>query len=137
MLNLDKMHAGDEVKIDEVIELLRDCYITKHAIQRMTQRGDLVVYNVDNHKINWRDTFINIKFAIRNSLVSYVNIDIDGNKSINCCIDEYNYFVFAPSQDGGWCMVTYKEPSHNKINVFEKQKMAMNGFAYYYHDKVK
>lgn len=134
MINLDKLKVGEEISIDDMLDMVRGkIYITKHALERMEQRGDLVVR--DERGVNWRELFKNIRNAISNSLISYVNIDEFGVKSINCCIDEYNYFVFGLSNSGQWTMITYKEPSHNKINVFEKQKMAINGVVYYNHDK--
>lgn len=134
MLKVDDLKVGEEVSPQEIIDILRKCYLTKHALQRMEERGEWVVRGEDG-RINFKELFIRLKETIKNSLICYVNIDDKGNKSINVCIDEYNYFVFAPKEDGQWCMITFKEPSHNKINVFEKQKMARDGVVYYYHDK--
>ena len=134
MLNLDDLHAGDTVDNLDVLELCKDCFLTRHAITRMSQRSGLTKYRSDG-KLNYKETWDNIRARVRRAVISYVNVDVEGKKSINCCIDEFNYFVFAPSENGGWVMITYKEPSHNKINVYDKQQMAKNGVAYYYHDK--
>lgn len=101
-------YRGEELTESELDEIASNFYISNHAYERLSQRG-----NVD------------IRQLLKKPLVAYFNTD----GSVNVAKDEYNYLVFDfDTKHNNWCLVTWKEESWYGKTVFEKQAMAKNGY---------
>lgn len=101
-------YRGEELTPAELQEIADNFYISKHAKERLRERG-----------------YVNIRDLVLNPLVAYFNTD----GSINVAQDEYNYLVFVWSErHQNFTLVTWKEESWYGKTVFDKQKMAKNGY---------
>lgn len=100
-------YRGEEVPKED-LEYIADNYIlTRHA----------------NEMICKRHEGIDIVESIKHPMIAYFNTD----GSINCAVNEDEYFVIA-TDVFPFRIVTFKEKSWYGKNVFEKRKMAMDGF---------
>lgn len=98
--------------------------ISKHALEQLNKRSDVVVYNEDG-SVNYPDTKVNINKDLDNNVLAYYNTD----GSVNIAINKWNYYVFAYNNDtGNWTLITYKEESWYGKTIFEKRQMAIDGF---------
>lgn len=103
--------------------IIRDYFISKHAMERLKQRSQFVV-RFNCGEINYKETKENINNALKNNVLMYFNTD----GSVNIAINEYEYFVFVYDfHHKDWELITFKEKSHNSITIFEKQQMAIRG----------
>ena len=120
---LKKLH-GQDISVSLYKEIRGNYFLSKHAQEQLEKRSDLLVKYEDG-KINFGATKRNINAAMDNAVLAYYNTD----GSVNIALDDYNYFVFAWNPDrGSWTMITYKEMSWYSITIWEKQKMALDGF---------
>lgn len=104
-----KLNRGENLIKTELQEIANNYYITPHAIQRMSERG------LDKRSI---------KDIILNPLVAYFNTD----GSINIAKDEFHYLVIKYNgYFKNYQIITYKEPSLNGKNIFQKQELATKG----------
>lgn len=118
-----KLH-GQDIGSKIFNEIKSNYMISRHAQEQLQSRSDLLVL-FDDGRINFGATKKNINAAMDDSILAYFNTD----GSVNIALTEYYYFVFAYNEErGNWTMVTYKETSWYGINIFEKQKMALDGF---------
>lgn len=106
-------------------------------MKRQLNRGQLVSqkrlqeiaenYNVRQHtleRIAERHPNLDIKSTILNPVLAYYNTD----GSINIALNEWEYLVVV-RENHKYQIITFKEKSHNNINIFEKRKMAQDGYA--------
>lgn len=101
-------HNGELLTKNELQEIANNCYLTKHAKERIKERKN----------------YINIKKAIQNSFFAYYNTD----GSINVAINPYEYFViYYNNLYHNYVIVTFKAKSLNHINIFVKRSLALNG----------
>lgn len=105
-----KKNRGEVLTQSELLEIASNFIISRHAKDRLLERSDF-------------DTVEKIKEKILNPYVAYFNTD----GSINIAVDKYNYFVVVERNDGGFLIVTYKEPSLNGIDILTKQSLAKKG----------
>lgn len=121
--------GGREVDDRTLNYILNHYYLCYHSVKRLDERRNLVARFPNGHLDKW-STIKNINLDIRkNLLIAYFNTD----GSVNVAIDEYNYYVFTPQDDieerkGMWALLTFKEKSHNNINIWEKRELAMTGY---------
>ena len=76
-------------------------------------------------QIEKRKADIDIKSIILNPLLAYYNTD----GSMNIALNEYEYLVVKKHKDNTYIIITFKEKSHNNINIFQKRKLAQQGYA--------
>lgn len=120
---LKKLH-GKDISTSLYKEIRGNYFLSRHAQEQLEKRSDLLV-KFEDGKINFGATKRNINAAMDNAVLAYINTD----GSVNIALDDYNYFVFAWNEDkGSWTMITYKEMSWYSITIWEKQKMALEGF---------
>lgn len=121
--NLKKYHGQKISK--ELFENIKSNYrISKHAQEQLEKRSDLLI-KYEGGSINFGATKAAINEAMNKNILAYINTD----GSVNVALDKYHYFVFAYNEDHkNWTMITYKEPSWYDKDIFEKQKMALDGF---------
>lgn len=101
-------YQGEELTKEELKELSENFHISKHAAERLRERGK-----------------IDIKNLVLHPLVAYFNTD----GSINVAQDQFNYLVFVWDQShNNFNLVTWKEMSWFGNTVFDKQQMAKNGY---------
>ena len=118
-----KLH-GQDIGSKIYNEIKSNYIISKHAQEQLSSRSDLLVL-FDDGRINFGATKRNINNAMDNCILAYFNTD----GSVNIALTKYYYFVFAWNEErGNWTMITYKETSWYGIDIFEKQKMALDGF---------
>ncbi len=117
---------GKEVEGKVIAHILKNFYFCNHAITRLEERTNLIVRD-KNGAFNKYLTKINIvNDIVRNKVLAYYNTD----GSVNIAIDEYNYYVFEYQEDRDkWLLHTFKEPSWNKITIFQKQELAIRGIS--------
>ena len=115
----------------ELRGILHNFSCTKHVIERLIERkNNLIVYN-NKGGIDFLYTKENIIDDIENNLIiAYYNTD----GSVNVAIDEFNYYVFETTRDNKffpyvWSLITFKEPSDNSINIYEKWGLAKENYA--------
>lgn len=116
---------GKRLTKKEVNQILKNFYLTTHSVKQLSNRRWEVIVWDSKGRIDLDLTKENVIEDIRKNLyIAYFDTD----KSVNVAIDDFNYYVFAPSLIGNkvkyWTLVTFKEPSVNGVNVFEKQKYA-------------
>ena len=129
-----KARHGQEVSLDFIkSNILSNLRLTKHSIQEMRNRTSFVDLVVDKDeyfedgtpKVNFGATIRNIRKAIDNYILAYINTD----GSINVALSDYDYFVFAYNEkEGLWNLVTFKEMSWYGNTIQEKHHMAIVGF---------
>lgn len=120
---LKNLH-GKDISTSLYKEIRGNYFLSRHAQEQLEKRSDLLV-KFEDGKINFGATKRNINAAMDNAVLAYINTD----GSVNIALDDYNYFVFAWNEDkGSWTMITYKEMSWYSITIWEKQKMALEGF---------
>ena len=114
----------------ELRVILHNFSCTKHVIERLIERkNNLIVYNNKNG-VDFLITKENIIEDIENNyILAYYNTD----GSVNVAIDEFNYYVVEPTRDSKffpyvWTLITFKEPSDNNINIYEKWGLAQNNY---------
>lgn len=102
-------NRGEELTKEEREEIANNFFISRHAIERLRERGK-----------------VDIRQLVLDPLVAYFNTD----GSVNVAQDEYNYLVFSYDDfHKNWKVVTWKEESWHGKTVFDKQRMAMNGYG--------
>ena len=99
-------YKGELLTKDELQEIAEDFVLSRHAEQRMAERFP----ELDIHK------------AILKPLLAYFNTD----GSVNIALNSFEYLVVATNSKP-FKVVTYKEKSHNNIDIFTKRTMAMQG----------
>ena len=119
-----KKYHGQTISNGLLKEIENNFFMSRHAQEQLSERSDFIV-KFDDGRINFGATKQNIKNAMDKNILAYFNTD----GSVNVALDEQHYFVFAwDDERDSWTMITYKEPSWFSINIFEKQKMALEGF---------
>jgi hypothetical protein len=88
----------------ELKEIAENFTLSRHASERIAERH----------------SDIDIRQSILNPVLAYYNTD----KSVNIAINEYEYLVVAPYT---YKVITFKEKSHNNINIFAKRELAKQG----------
>jgi len=116
---------GKRLSKQEVNEILRNFSLTTHSVKQLFNRRCEVIVWDSKGRIDKDLTKENVIDDIRKNLyLAY----FDNDKSVNVAIDDFHYYVFAPNLNGTkikyWSLITFKEPSQNGVNVFEKQKYA-------------
>lgn len=100
-------YKGELLTTDELWDITDNFYLSYHARERIATRfPDLDVAN-----------------AIRNPILAYYNTD----GSMNIAINEYEYLVVIKTGNT-YKVVTFKEKSHNNINIFKKREFALRGW---------
>lgn len=107
-----KKNRGEVLTTSELAEIASNFFISKHAKMRILERSEL-------------NTVEKIKEKILHPYVAYFNTD----GSINIAVDRYNYFVVVEKENGGFLIITYKEPSLHGIDILTKQSLAKKGKA--------
>ena len=104
------MKVGQPLKREELEQISKNYIITKHAFQRMKERGLKPS---------------EIPVILRNPYSSFVNTD----GSVNVAKDSNHYLVFAKDRKNpeGWVIITYKEQSKHNISFERKQFLAFLG----------
>ena len=100
-------HRGELVDSDELYYISNNYVLSNHAKEMIQKR------NKD----------VDVVESIRNPILAYYNTD----GTINCAINDYEYFVIATDRFP-FRIITFKEKSWYSINIFEKRKMAQDGF---------
>ena len=98
------LHSGEMLTTAELKEIAENFSLSRHAEERITERHP----NID------------IEQAILNPMLAYYNTD----KSVNIAINKYEYLVVAPYT---YKVITFKEKSHNNIDIFAKRELAKQG----------
>lgn len=99
-------YRGELLTSNELKEIAENFILSRHAQERIAERfPELDIYK-----------------AILNPLIAYFNTD----GSINIALNSFEYLVIATDRKP-YKIITYKEKSHNNINVFIKRQMAMQG----------
>ena len=104
---MKKLHSGETLTKSELKEIADNFVLSKHAKMRIEER----------HKD------VNIREAILNPLLAYYNTD----GTVNIAVNKYEYLVVG-LDCYPYKVITYKERSKNKISIFSKRKMAIEGF---------
>lgn len=102
---------GELVTPTELADIAEHICLSKHAREQL---------NIRNFGTNKAD----IRAVVLNPLLAYYNTD----GSINIAVNRWEYFVFM-KMDFGYLMITYKEQSHNGIDIFAKREMAIRGYG--------
>ena len=113
---MTRKFRGELLTTEELKEIAENFVLTKHAEQRITERF----------------AELNIEKAILNPLIAYFNTD----GSINIALNTFEYLVIGTDQTP-YRVITFKEKSHNNIDIFTKRKMAMQGKSRKLHWFVK
>ena len=100
-------YRGEEVPKKDLNYISNNYILTRHA----------------KEMIDKRHSNVNVVESIRTPMIAYFNTD----GSINCAINEDEYFVIA-TDAFPFRVVTFKEKSWYGKNVLEKREMAMNGY---------
>ena len=100
-------HRGQQLTPQELEELANNYILTNHAQEMI-------------HK---RHSDLNVKELILHPMLAYFNTD----GSVNIALNEFEYLVVATDRFP-YHIITFKEKSHNSINIYEKWEMAKNGF---------
>ena len=127
-----KQKHGQEVTEEFINEMLEYFRISPHAINEMRKRTSFVNlveerYVRDNGVAvpDYIKTIKNIKSAIKNYTLAYINTD----GSINIALSDYDYFVFEYDETNSyWVLVTFKEKSWHNITIHQKHQMAIDGY---------
>ena len=101
-------YQGELLTTDELKEIAENFILSKHAEERIAERNPE----------------LNIYKAILRPLLAYFNTD----GSVNIALNGFEYLVIATSKKP-YRVVTYKEKSHNNIDIFTKREMAMQGIS--------
>lgn len=127
--------SGEEINREFINQIITNFYITRHALKEVRERTEFksFVVNIEGKTfsdgtpmVDFRETIFNIRDAIRDYTLAYINTD----GSVNIALSDYDYFVFEYDDiRGQWILVTWKEKSWNAITIQEKLQMAKNGFA--------
>lgn len=108
-VRMRKLNRGENLTKDELKEIASNYKITLHAKIRMAERG------ISEQSV---------KQVILNPKVAYFNTD----GSINVAKDKDHYFVVSYDKSAKkYVIITYKEPSRNGKDIFDKQAMAIMG----------
>jgi hypothetical protein len=106
-----RLNNGQLLYARELEEIACNLEISRHAVDRIMERSGF-------------ETIADVQNAIRKPLLAYFNTDY----SINVAVDKYNYFVVVKKRYGdGYLVVTYKEKSHNNIDIYKKMGLARKG----------
>ena len=121
-----KSQQRGDPKTKEVIimkrPLNRGQLVGEKRLQEIAE--NFVISNHASQKIAERNPNINIKEIILNPLIAYYNTD----GTINIALNEYEYLVVSRKKHNDtYNIITYKEKSHNNIDIFTKREMAMRG----------
>lgn len=106
------MKVGQPLTKSELDQILKNYSITKHALQRMKERG-LKPSEIPS--------------ILRNPYLSFANTD----SSVNVAKDSNHYLVFGRDRKNPekWVIITYKEKSKNNVSVERKQFLAFMGLG--------
>jgi hypothetical protein len=106
------MKVGQPLTKLELDQISKDYSISKHALQRMKERG-----------LNPSE----IPSILRNPYSSFLNTD----DSVNVAKDSNHYLVFAKDRKNPekWILITYKEKSKNNVSFERKQFLALMGLG--------
>lgn len=104
-----RLNRGEILEKSELQEIANCYFVTPHAMKRLNERGLK------------KEDLTNI---ILNPLLAYFNTDgtinIAKDKDHYLVVDYNNYYK-------NYVIITYKEPSLNGKNIFEKQQLAIEG----------
>ena len=104
--------------------LNRGQLVGEKRLQEIAEK--FVVSNHAEQKIAERNPDINIKEIILNPLLAYYNTD----GSINIALNKYEYLVVNKNKnDDTYTVITFKEKSHNNIDIFAKRELAIQGYG--------
>lgn len=101
-------YKGENVLQKDLIDIAEHFTLSFHARERIDERHP----------------GLDIKNAILNSVLAYFNTD----GTINCAINQYEYFVIATDKFP-YKVITFKEKSWNSKTIFDKQRYARLGYA--------
>lgn len=126
-----KQKKGKIVESEVFNHILNNFYLWKHSVTQLEKRTNLVVRRKDG-KLDNKRTKENIINNIKNNrILAYYNTD----GSVNIATSRYTYYVFIYQQESDnehikdkWLLCTYKEPSWYNISVFDKRKLAEQGY---------
>lgn len=107
------MKTGHPLKREELDKISKSFTITKHALERMNQRG-LKPSEVIS--------------VLRNPYSSFLNTD----GTVNVAKDKHHYLVFGKDRKdpNKWVIITYKEQSKNNVSFERKQFLAWMNVGY-------
>ena len=106
-VQIEVKYRGEEVPQETLNYISENYILTKHATEMIQKRHE----------------GIDVTESIKNPILAYFNTD----GSINCAINEYEYFVIG-TDCFPFRVITFKEKSWYCKNIFEKQSMAKDGF---------
>lgn len=109
---LDKLYKLNEQDLQNVAANLS---YSRHAKKQIKERLGVDVENSTGK--------IDLEFMVMDSKLAYVNTD----KAINIAFSKTTYLVVAQNTNGTYYVITFKEPSHNKITVEDKYNLALKG----------
>lgn len=101
-------HRGQLLKRNELDEIANNYILTKHA----------------KEMIDKRCPNLNIKYSIQNPILAYFNTD----GSVNIAISDFEYLVVVLDKFP-YKVITFKEKSHNGIDIFFKRRLAQTGYC--------
>jgi hypothetical protein len=101
-------YRGELLTTEELKEIAENFILSKHAEQRITERNPE----------------LDVRKAILKPLLAYFNTD----GSVNIALNGFEYLVVATNYKP-YKVVTYKEKSHNNIDIVAKREMAMQGIG--------
>lgn len=101
-------HRGQLLKRSELEEIADNYILSKHA-QEM---------------IDKRCPDLNIEYSIKNPVLAYFNTD----GSVNIAISDFEYLVISLDVFP-YKVITFKEKSHNGVDIFFKRYLAQSGYC--------
>ena len=101
-------NRGQLLEKEELKEIANNFILSEHAKLRISQRFPT----------------LNIRKCILNPVLAYWNTD----GSINIALNRFEYLVFV-KKGYKFLIVTFKEKSHNGIDIFQKRKLALAGYS--------
>lgn len=99
-------YRGQLLKRNELEEIADNYILTRHA----------------KEMIDKRHPDLNIEYSIKNPILAYFNTD----GSVNIAINDFEYLVIALNVFP-YKVITFKEKSHNGIDIFFKRYLAQSG----------
>lgn len=101
-------HRGQLLNRDELDEIANNYILTKHAKEMIEKRCPN----------------LNVKYSIQNPILAYFNTD----GSVNIAISDFEYLVVVLDKFP-YKVITFKEKSHNGIDIFFKRYLAQTGYC--------
>lgn len=105
---LEVKYNGQVLSQEELNEIADNFVLTRHARQRISERLP----------------GLDIRGLIKSPLLAYYNTD----GSVNVALNAFEYIVIG-TDSAPYPVITFKERSHNSINIFQKQRLATKGVS--------